>query len=57
MRRSKKILQSRTRRSVATVKIGFASTKSYRLAVAKIYSRESKDIDSFLEFAESISTK
>lgn len=57
MRKRKKTTTSRTRSNHVTVKIGFASTKSYKVAVTKIYSRESKDIDSFLEFAESITTK
>ena len=36
---------------------GFASTSSYKDAVTKIYSRESNDIDNFLEFAQSLSSK
>lgn len=57
MRRVKKIHTTRTKRNHVSVKVGFASTKSYKVAVTKIYSRETKDIDSFLEFAESITIK
>lgn len=57
MRRIKKIHSTRTKRNHVSVKVGFASTKSYKVAVTKIYSRETKDIESFLEFAESIAIK
>lgn len=57
MKRVKKIQTKRTKRNSITVKVGFASTKSYKVAVTKIYSRETNDINSFLEFAESIAKK
>lgn len=36
---------------------GFASSKSFVVAVSKIYSQETKDIDRFLKFAESYEVK
>jgi|APLak6261690433_1056193.scaffolds.fasta_scaffold12477_1 hypothetical protein len=57
MKRVKRIQSKRTKRNHISVRVGFASTKSYKVAVTKIYSRETNDIDSFLEFAESISKK
>lgn len=57
MRRVKKIQSKRIVRNHIARKTGFASTRPYMVAVTKIYSRETRDIDSFLEFAESIAKK